>query len=169
MKFLVAFEKGDKKLLKIELDNGEQKWATCSGEVFNYAKSNFKSKDNAVFEMTEKAGQFNVTKISKVGGSTSTSSEPSSDTAKCSDCGATLKDSKYKKCFSCNKKSPAKTESKAYEGRSAEVTASIIRQTVMKVSGDAVATAMVGQIGDVDALAEMICKLYDKLLEKISS
>ena len=162
MKLLVAYEKGAKKLLKIELDNGEQKWATCSEAVFNYTKANFKQKEDAIFEMSEKAGQYNVTKISKVEGSPVTTSDTSSDTLKCEDCGVALKDSKYKKCFNCNKKSPSET---ARPGKNESM---IVKECVLKASANAISTCMVGQIGDVDALGEMICKLYDKLLTKIN-
>lgn len=93
---------------------------------------------------------------------TSTSTE-----FKCEDCGATLKDGKYKKCYSCNKKNPA-SKNESFGSQRDVVGQSIEKQAMMKASAMAVGNAFVGQINDVDTLADMIIKVYEKLLKKIT-
>jgi hypothetical protein len=172
MKLLVAYQKGSKNLLKIGMDDGAEKWATTTSAVVAYAKKNFKEGEEAKFEMTEKNGQYHVTKILKADGSSS--SEPTADPApteyKCSDCGAKLKDGKYKKCYACNKKNPAsKTEDKktSYKEKPDSVGNSIEKQAMMKAAANAVATGMQAQFQNADTLAEMIIVVYNKLLAEL--
>jgi hypothetical protein len=171
MKFLTAFTKGNKNLLKIALDDGTEKWATTTSAVLEYAKKNFKAKDDVKLEMTDKNGQYNITKISKIDNSSYTTTKetptetPKSEGFKCEDCGKVLKDGKYKKCFDCNKKTP---EKKIGSQRNDIVGQSIEKQAMMKASAHAVATAMQGQIGDVNALADMIITVYERLYKKLS-
>lgn len=181
MKYLIAYknDKG-KYLIKIGLDDGKEKWATTSEAVYTYAKANFKAKEDVEYEMTDKNGQYNVTKIMKKGQKSVTKTEPvkteseKSSEFKCEVCGKELKDGKYKKCFVCNKKNPTpKTDTTAktttYTGGQRDaVGQSIEKQAMMKASADAVATAMQGQINDIDVLGEMIVKLYEKLLAKLT-
>jgi len=182
MTFLIAYknDKG-KYLIKIGLDNGKEKWATTSEAVYNYAKKNFKSKEEVEYEMTEKNGSYNVTKILKKGQKassvpvkTETKTEPvKSSEFKCEDCGKVLKDGKYKKCFVCNKKNPSPKKEEVSKpvntgGQRDLVGKSIERQAMMKASAEAVATAMQGQMNDIDVLGDMIIKLYEKLLAKIT-
>lgn len=172
MKFIRTFVKDSKILIKIELDNGSPIWATTTSAVINYAKSNFKEGEVVKFEMVEKNGQYHITKILKADGTSSTTPAPvetvktSNTEYKCIDCGKKLKDGKYKKCFECNKKKPA--PKKEYSGGQRDtVGQSIEKQAMMKASAMAVGNAFVGQINDPDTLADMIIKVYEKLLKRL--
>lgn len=172
MKFLIAFEKNGKSLLKIRFDDGAEKWAVTTKAVVDYAKAHFQKDEDAVFEMTEKNGQYTVSKITKVGGAT-TSQTPATTTSapKCSDCGKDLKDAKYKKCYDCNKKAPAQQAEKPAggSGRTDTVGTSIEKQAMMKASANAVALAMQGQISDEGVLGDLIVALYERLYAKLTA
>jgi hypothetical protein len=128
--------------------------------------------------MSEKNGQYHVTRVLKLGETASTSAQSASTTSdngkpKCEDCGKELKDAKYKKCYECNKKNPVKRTS-GYEcpeklGDRDAVGRSIEKQAMMKAAAQAVSTALQGQLGDADALAGMIITVYEKLLAKLNS
>lgn len=170
MKLLVAYTKGSKNLLKIGMDDGTEKWATTTAEVVAYAKANFKPEEEAKFEMTEKNGQYHVTRVLKPGESASAPASTTSDgKPKCSDCGKELKDSKYKKCYECNKKNTAPKESKSGSYNSPEEQTRKNKLGIMSASAQAVATAMQGQLGDASALADMIITVYEKLLAKLNA
>ena len=129
MRLLVVYKKGDKYLLKIALDDGKEKWMETTSAVYNFAKNNLKGHnqdtnypgDEVDIQYTEKNGQHNVTRISKKGANTQTQTD--SSPAKtggytCEDCGKELKDDKYKKCYTCNKKNPTKkSENKYSDGK----------------------------------------------------
>jgi hypothetical protein len=173
MKYLVAFKKDGKALIKIGFEDGKEKWAVTSEAVITYAQKNFEKGEEVEFEMTEKNGQYHVAKIMKKGGaSPAPASEPaktsSSAEYKCEDCGATLKDGKYKKCFACNKKNPAPKASASSSGRGDAVGQSIEKQAMMKASAMAVGSAFVGQIADAHVLADMIILVYEKLIKKLT-
>ena len=177
MKYLFACtsDKG-KCLVKLDID-GKEKWATTSEDVVNYAKSNFQKNEEIDADYTERHGQYHVTSLRKKG-ATKTSAPVASATPSsaptCSVCGKALKDAKYKKCYDCNKKpstdAPASSPSTptGNGGQRDTVGKSIERQAMMKASADAVATAMQGQISDVDVLVTMIISVYDRLLAKIT-
>ena len=175
MKFLVAFEKGGKSLLKLRFDDGTEKWAVTSKAVVDYAKAHFQKDEDAQFEMTEKNGQYTVTKILKIGGATTPAPAQApattTGTPKCSDCGKDLKDAKYKKCYDCNKKAPAQQAEKPAGGggRTDAVGTSIEKQAMMKASANAVALAMQGQISDVTVLGDLIVALYEVLYAKLTA
>lgn len=67
MKFLTAYKKANKYLIKMGFDNGEEKWGVTDVKVYNYAKHNFEQGDEAKFEYTTKEGQYFITKIIKEG------------------------------------------------------------------------------------------------------
>lgn len=70
--------------------------------------SKFNEGDEVSVEYTKKGTMKLVTKITKIGGS-----EQKQETGyKCEDCGADLKDNKYKKCYTCNQKPKPQTEKK---------------------------------------------------------
>lgn len=178
MLYLVAYknDKG-KYLIKIGLDDGKEKWASTSEAVYNYAKANFAQKEEVEYEMTEKNGQYHVSKIMKKGQKSSApapeatkSTAPATETAgfKCEDCGATLKDGKYKKCYPCNKKNPAPRKESSGGQRDA-VGQSIEKQAMMKASAMAVGSAFVSQVQDADTLANMIITVYRQLLAELTS
>lgn len=172
MKYLVAYKNDKGKfLVKMEFEAGKEKWATTSEAVVNYAKTNFKANEDVDVEYTEKNGSYSVSRITKKGSAPAPveakTEAPKSSEHTCEDCGAVLKDGKYKKCYTCNKKNPApKKESSG--GQRDAVGQSIEKQAMMKASAMAVGNAFVGQIGDVDTLADMIIKVYEKLLRKLT-
>jgi len=109
-KFLHTCKKGNKYLTKIIFKEGEgEKWATTSEAVYNWAKKNFKEDDEVDVDYNIKNGQYFVTKITKPGRGTSNTTPEHASEFVCEDCGKALKDGKYKKCYNCNKKSPAKS------------------------------------------------------------
>ena len=178
MIYLVAFrnDKG-KYLIKIGLGEGKEKWASTSEAVYEYANKNFKKNEDVDFEYTETNGQYNVTKIMKKGQVSAPAPTPAPETKteapksgefKCSDCGATLKDGKYKKCFPCNKKNPAKKEYSGGGRQDGAVGKSIEKQAMMKASAMAVGSTFVGQVQDAETLANMIIVVYEKLLKKLT-
>jgi hypothetical protein len=173
MKYLVAYKNDKGKfLVKIEFEAGKEKWATTSEAVVNYAKANFKANEDVDVDYTEKNGQYSVSRITRKGSAPApveTKPEVSSSTEyKCTDCGATLKDGKYKKCFPCNKKNPTPKKDYSGGGQRDAVGQSIEKQAMMKASAMAVGNAFVGQLSDVDTLADMIIKVYEKLLKKLT-
>ena len=117
MRFLVAYKKGDKFLLKIALEDGKEKWMETIEAVYKFASNNLKGHsrdtnypgDEVEIQYTEENGQYNVTRMTKKG---TTSTSPQTDGYTCVDCGASLKDDKYKKCYACNKKKPTSSDGK---------------------------------------------------------
>jgi hypothetical protein len=178
MKFLVGYKNDKGKfLVKLEFEAGKEKWATTSEAVVNYAKANFKANEDVDVEYTEKNGQYNVSRITKKGSApapvATTKPTPVTETVKtteykCTDCGATLKDGKYKKCFPCNKKNPAPKKESTGGGQRDAVGQSIEKQAMMKASAMAVGSAFVSQVQDADTLANMIITVYEKLLKKLT-
>jgi hypothetical protein len=172
VKYLVAYksDKG-KYLVKLEFEVGKEKWASTSEAVVNYAKANFKANEDVDVDYTEKNGSYTVSRITKKGSTPApveTKTEtPKTEGYKCEDCGASLKDGKYKKCFPCNKKNPTPKKEYSGGGQRDAVGQSIEKQAMMKASAQAVATVMQGQVGDVDTLSDMIIKVYEKLLKKL--
>lgn len=171
MIFKTAYNKGTRFSVKIDgLDGAGEKWASTSEAVYTFAKKNFKDGEEVTAEFTKKGSAYYVTRVSRSGETASApkaeTTESASSEFKCSECGATLKDGKYKKCYTCNKKNPEpKTSEPAV--RDSSTTESIRKQVVLKASADAVATAMQGQISDMSVLGSMISELYDILIKKI--
>jgi len=96
---------------KIEGDEG---WFSAVGGAVNYLEK-MKKGDKIKIIYEQKGVNRNVTNISKVEDTnTQTSKETSPKTEDippvpkyiCEDCGAELKDDKYKKCYKCNQKNP---------------------------------------------------------------
>jgi len=112
MIYKTIFKKGNKYLAKIVFDDVGEKWASTTQAVFNFAQKNFEDGEEVDVEYTVKNGQYSVSKIKKVGSGSKKTEPTPEETAEftCEDCGATLKDGKYKKCYTCNKKNPSKKE-----------------------------------------------------------
>ena len=172
MKFVITCEKGGKYLVKLELDSGKQVWAETTSAVYNWAKKTYKEGDVITAEYSVKNGQYFVNRIEGGTGKTTITktSEAPQTTGKytCADCGKELKDDKYKKCYTCNKKNPVKSTGKKYYGKSPEERNDIRQQAMLKASVHAI-QVMTGQINDVDTLAGMVESLYDRFLKKISA
>jgi hypothetical protein len=180
LKYKFAFEKGGKYLLKIEKD-GEDKWMTTNKKVFDYTKTAFKEGDEIGIDYVEKNGQIHINRVNKdckVTSTKETEKEPEPEVAdtgvkesefKCEDCGKALKDGKYKKCYTCNKKNPVKKESKTsskYTEKSPEVQESIKMQVAYKVASQAI-LVFTGQIADLDTLKAQLDDIAKHVREKI--
>ncbi len=165
MKFKKAFKKGKKYLLKIVLDNGDEKWATTTEKVYTYAKKNFKEDEEVGYDYTEKNGQYTVKKILKDGESskeTETKSEAEPEFT-CEECGKVLKDDKYEKCYTCNQKS---RKSGGYS-KSPEDKEQIKRLSILG-SVSRMIIVLQGHVDDADTLGEIVDSLYDRFYEKLS-
>jgi hypothetical protein len=104
----IDYKATNKKGFKIAGDKDQ--WYTANKEILDdLAKV---EKGDTVEITFVKNGVFrNVSKIEKIKlePKSETKDEPKSGFT-CEDCGKELKDGKYKKCFMCNKKAPAKTQ-----------------------------------------------------------
>lgn len=163
MLFKTVFKKGDKYLAKIIFDDVGEKWASTTKAVFDFAKKSFKEDEKVDVEYTVKNGQYSVSKIKKPGtggGSKKTEAkeEKKNTTAeyKCEECGAKLKDDKYKKCYTCNQKNPEKTSVSKSTGES------IKDQVTLKVVVEAL-KILTGQVSDPDTIFAMIETGYKRL------
>lgn len=156
MKFRRAYKKGAKCLLKLEFDDGAEKWAETNQTVYNYASKAFEEGDVIGIDYREKNGQVFVDRVNKDGKVTKISDSEApvaeekektqtSGKPTCADCGKELKDDKYKKCYTCNQKNPVESSS---SGRSPETIDSIKTQTAYKVAAMAI-QVLTGQIEDV--------------------
>ncbi len=169
MKFLVALVKNGDPITMIDFGGTiGQKWATTTQAVVNFAKANLKGHtkdgsyagDEVTVEYTVNNAKYNVTKITKVGGTSAPI--PNNDTTAtgkptCSDCGKEVKDAKYKKCFKCNEKNPA-PRSGASVNKGSDVNASIKKQAIGHMTSRSL-VALQGQV-DVNTLPEIIKSLY---------
>lgn len=165
MKFLVAYKKGDKTLVKIELDDGEQVWGTTSEAVYNFAKKAFKEGEEVGVEYTEKNGQYFVNRITKKGSSeTSTTKQKTTSSTgfACEDCGYELKDGKYKKCYTCNEKAPASSKK-----TSGDNTQEYINRQNANHATSRTLIALQGHV-DPNNVLELIDTIHAKYMEKIT-
>jgi hypothetical protein len=100
---------------KIEGDDG---WFSAMGGSVTYLEK-MKRGDAVNFTYEQKGVYRNVTKISKVESAKADAPKETKSDAQqvpeytCEDCGATLKDGKYKKCYTCNQKNPTVTKGQA--------------------------------------------------------
>jgi hypothetical protein len=177
MKFKLAVFKNKKYLIKMVLDDGQEKWGSTSQAVFNFAKANFKEGDDADFVYKVENNQYLIDRINKPGyvGKTQQSNvSPTPDSQPspahvCEDCGVTLKDGKYKKCYNCNQKKPTPTYSGDYmKPRTPEEAERMTRLSILSSVCEAIGI-MTGQVGDIGTLWEQIETLYDEAYKKITS
>jgi len=182
MIFKVAYKKDNNMLVKIagldpvteKKDKKDGTWANCSANVYNWAKKSFKEGEEVIVEYTEKNGQYNVTRITKGSGDSVQTKAKNTSSPTCADCGKELKDDKYSKCYTCNKKNPDKTTttskkksySKSYS-KSPEDKEQIRRLSVLRAVAEAV-QVMTGQINDIGVLGDMMEVLYNKFYQKVS-
>lgn len=176
MIFKYAFKKGKKALLKIEMDDGKEKWMETTDAVLKFAENNFKEGDAVDVEYTEQNGKYKATRITAEGESGKKTNKYKKDEENevedstvenvCEDCGKELKSDKYTKCYTCNKKvkengttSKTYTKPKSYDGDRND---SIIRQTCIKAASEAV-TVLAGHVDDLDTVGDMVIELAGKL------
>jgi hypothetical protein len=192
MKFVTAYKKGSKCLLKVDFGNNpEGVWATASEKVFEYVKSNFQTGEECNCEFEEKNGQKNITRITK-GGTPSVvkptaQPEPVTDVVddgkKYCGCGTEIKNPKYNQCYNCNKAgkgnkttestttAPTQKKDNFYPGdylkpHSPEAVERMTRLSVMQSASSAVG-AMVGMLNNADIVAENVIEIYRKLIEEV--
>jgi len=159
MKFLVAFKRGDKNLLKIDFGGDEgEKWCETSAKVVNYAKAQIKEGDEVDLDYVLDDGKYKVNKIMKKGSKTSTST---SSQNVCSDCGKELKSDKYDKCYNCNKKNKNSNTTK-----SSNFDADLSRKQTI---AHAVSRSLIALQGHIEPnnIGEIIDTLYQKYNELI--
>lgn len=182
MIFKTAYKKGNKYLVKIvglEKGNDDGTWATCSEAVYKWAKKNYSDGDEVGVQYSEKNGSFFVSKITS-DKAVSQKEEPEDETPEfvCEDCGKVLKDGKYKKCYTCNKKSPSKPtgSSKAPDYKTGAPYGSVLPEEAdrrnklacLSSACDAV-KVLQGHVADVEAIGEAVIELYKKFYKEVSN
>ena len=151
-----------KKMLKVEIE-GKEEWTNTSDKVYGFVKAKFKEGDEIDLQYSQKGGMKFVTRVTPLG-SSSNSSSNSEPEFTCSECGAPLKDDKYDKCYTCNKKSKNSSGTTS-SGKATSTNDSIVRQSVLR-SAALAAQVVQGQV-DANALGDYVLALYDKFLKKI--
>jgi len=151
--------KGNKYLARIEYDDKGDKWATTTKAVHDWAKKNFNEGDEVDVEYNIKNGQYFVTRISAPGQSSKKSTTPEGEKSKgkytCEDCGKELKDGKYEKCYTCNKKNPSKF-------KNTDTADAISRQNANHATSRAL-IALQGQV-DVNNIFDITKRLHEMFL-----
>jgi Zn finger protein HypA/HybF involved in hydrogenase expression len=160
-KIISRSDSGKGKMLKIE-DKENKKgyiWYFMTEPVIAFVdKVGITDNDEIEFVAEELKGEETITHITKF------PQKQEESQFKCEKCNAPLKDNKYKTCYTCNMKAKEE-EANSPEGKAKQE--SIERQAIMKCSSITVATAMAGQIADVNVLGDNIIILYKKLLAEI--
>jgi len=87
-------------------ENGKKVWYHTYQKVYEGAKKYLKEGDEVEISLAEeeKEGLKVITFIKKIGQSVPKPQPSNTGKPTCEDCGAELKDSKYKKCWKCNQK-----------------------------------------------------------------
>jgi hypothetical protein len=157
----ILAKKGDNKAFKLGDD-----WYNVNDPVIPYLEKI--SKGDEVVVTFEKKGVSRY--VSKIVSATATKEDPAQKTEKsstgfaCEVCGKELKDGKFKKCFTCNKKNPGSSGGK---GRSSydspEKTAQIRRGNALNAAGAAISGNLQGL--DPDAIAQALIMVADRALE----
>lgn len=169
-KFIKAAYNDTCVMIKVDID-GKEVWADTTKTVKDYAKKSFEEGVECKLTYTEQEGKYNVSRIEVVGGTKPTSAQPTE--YKCEDCGCVLKDSKYKKCYNCNKKSndspvtapvTASAPSSSVD-KGMTVNESIKRQAIMH----AVSRSLISLQGHIDPnnigdIAEQLYKKFQQLV-----
>lgn len=160
----------DKIMVKVNIDSIGDVWATCTPAVKTFAKTAFKEGDTIKVTYNEQENaqtKYHVTRIEKGTGAdtnagTSAVEASNSGKPKCSDCGKELKDAKYKKCYTCNDKNPAK---KGGFGKSVKQQEDIKREAIGHMTSRSL-IAMQGQVSpnNVVELMKTIYKEYRELV-----
>ena len=166
----IAVKARNKKGFKID---GDDNWFTAEDPVIPYLEKIEKGDE---VEITfSKNGVFkNVTKIVKIEATKAeTKPEEKPKTGfTCADCGKELPDGKYKKCYTCNKKSPAKskvydksekTYTKSYDNPTK--TAQIQRGNALNAAGYAISGNLTGS--DPNTIKEAVLLLANAFLDWI--
>lgn len=186
MRFLTAYYNKTKGTYLLKIDNGgnpKGDWATTTKAVYTFAKNNFKEGEECNCEQEEQNGQVHITRITKIGEPVSTHKETPKASSKsaeytCEDCGVTLKDGKYKKCYNCNQKKTKETPPPSTSGTlrmpseysRPQVPEAVERMTKLSLMSSAsqAVSALVGQLTNVDAVTEATIAIYRRLVDEIT-
>lgn len=170
MKFKLAYQKGNKYLLKMILDNGEEKWATTTAKVCSYAKGNFSEGEECEFDYENKNGQYHVKRIMKLGETGDAPVEVSNTgEGKTCSCGKKIKNDKYDNCYSCNQKNPtggSALKSGYMKEKTPEESDRIMKLSLLATASHAV-KVLTAQLPDADAVADAVIMIYNKLYNEI--
>lgn len=168
-----------KDMLKVKI-NGVETWAHTTANVKLFAGQNFRIGMAVELELgQEQGGLPYVTRISPTTAQPAPApaqqASPAGQPGTCIDCGATLKDPKYKRCYDCNVKFKAggsqtqttqtQPDPQSYAGQPLSKTESIERQNCNNATSRAL-TAMVGHINPDNILVEAQ-KLWDFFSNKL--
>ena len=173
--FKVAFKKGKKHLLKIDVGEGDPKWMNTTETVYNFAHENYEEGNEIGVDYEKKGNVFHVIRINKDGAvnekklsdeedvkeeTTAKKDTKKSDKFVCEDCGKEMTNGNYKKCYDCNQKNYGGKYSK----KSPETQASIKMQTAYKCACMAI-QVMTGQL-DLSTLKEQIDDIAEHIVAK---
>jgi len=155
---------------KIEGDEG---WFNANDEAAKYL-AKFEKGDVLVVTWEKDKVSRKVTKVVKA---EEIKKEENPAAFTCEDCGATLKDGKYKKCYMCNKKAPAKTETKSDTGSSGTGSSGWTKSNYgsaedvagkeVGCSANCAASILAGRQEDPETLLEMFRILCNGILEHV--
>jgi len=160
-----------------KLGEGEKdaQWYFLAEPVVGFVKTGISIGDEVTIKYSQSGGKNTVTYITKGKGEPekttpqevkSTTSTPK-DTGtgyKCEDCGAPLKDNKYKKCYTCNKKNPVS----GYKGESGTTKDNLIKREAIGHMASRSLVALQGHV-DPNNIHDIIKKLYTTYLNLIDN
>jgi len=114
MKVIAIMRTG--KMLKIGTNENDATWYFLADPVVNFVKDNISNGDEVTIKYDRSGGKSTITYITKGKGesqqTTPKESPPQGVQPElkfvCEECGKPLKDDRYKKCYTCNQKNPAK-------------------------------------------------------------
>ena len=167
MKYITAYKKGKKALLKIKLDDGSDKWMETTDAVLNFAKKNFDENDEVNVEYTEKNGKYKASRVTSPGKASKKAPEDSTVKNVCEDCGKELKDDRYTKCYSCNKKAP-KEEKTSKKTTNTTDKDELIKREAIAHATSRVMIGLQGQI-DVNNCTDIFETIYNNILKLVDN
>ena len=88
-------------MLQVDIPEGTGTWAFCSSQVQDYANKTLQLGDEVELTYTFANGRCDVTFIKKAGQQANTANQQPTG-FQCTECGASLKDGRFKKCYTCN-------------------------------------------------------------------
>jgi len=96
------------KMLKIGTDEKDATWYFLAESVVKFVETGIKIGDEVTIKYNQSGGKATINYITKGKGESQQSKPASTETKStgftCEECGAELKDGKYKKCYTCNQK-----------------------------------------------------------------
>lgn len=147
---------------------GDDEWFTAFGGAVTYLDK-MKEGDEITIEYEQKGVFRNVSKISK----TTEQTKPEVKDVPaftCEDCGAALKDGKYKKCYKCNQKAPATANPPEEKKEKNNFTPSnkdiqIQRGNSLAVAGNVLKGNFEGTNTDIETIKQATLNLAESFLD----